>query len=232
MVGEDTRLTGGSFLIEKMPDPSAIWTRGAEHHTEWGARKLGLGEMKPHYFNDFTLNRFRAVARGTDWVVATNPFEGGSDHVPFLNANIPGLLLWHFPDVFYHTDADRLDKVSETTLKRVGVGALVTALELVSADEATARRTIAELAAAAGDRLTIETALSREAIARGSAPQEQAKILQAWRDWYVAALRSSADLPLGDRSDAILALIDQACAEVESAARRSLAEITAAQQKP
>jgi len=28
MVGEDVQKTGGSFLIEKMPDPSAIWTRG------------------------------------------------------------------------------------------------------------------------------------------------------------------------------------------------------------
>ena len=28
MVGEDVKKTGGSFLIEKMPDPSAIWTRG------------------------------------------------------------------------------------------------------------------------------------------------------------------------------------------------------------
>ena len=34
--------TGGTFLIEKMPDPSAIWTRGNDKHTEWGGRKLKL----------------------------------------------------------------------------------------------------------------------------------------------------------------------------------------------
>ena len=32
MVGEDTKKTGGTFLIEKMPDPSAIWTRGRSSH--------------------------------------------------------------------------------------------------------------------------------------------------------------------------------------------------------
>ena len=36
MVGEDTKKTGGTFLIEKMLDPSAIWTRGEEKHSEWG----------------------------------------------------------------------------------------------------------------------------------------------------------------------------------------------------
>ena len=44
MVGQDTTKTGGSFLIEKMPDPSAVWTRGADRHTEWGGRPLGLDE--------------------------------------------------------------------------------------------------------------------------------------------------------------------------------------------
>tara|TARA_B110000091_G_scaffold98139_1_gene106719 strand:- start:104 stop:277 length:174 start_codon:yes stop_codon:yes gene_type:complete len=34
MVVEDTEKTGGTFLIEKMPDPSAIWTRGNHKHTE------------------------------------------------------------------------------------------------------------------------------------------------------------------------------------------------------
>ncbi|MDZ7631999.1 MAG: M28 family peptidase [Gemmatimonadaceae bacterium] len=36
MVGEDIAKTGGTFLIEKMPDPSAIWTRGQDRHSEVG----------------------------------------------------------------------------------------------------------------------------------------------------------------------------------------------------
>jgi aminopeptidase YwaD len=58
MVGENTDLTGGTFLIEKMPDPGAIWTRGDEKHTEWGGRPLRMQDLKPHYLNDFIINTF------------------------------------------------------------------------------------------------------------------------------------------------------------------------------
>ena len=119
MVGENTSLTGGSFLIEKMPDPSAIWTRGNDKHSEWGGKALTLEDMKPHYFNDLIIKIFKNQGEYANWVVNTNPFEGGSDHIPFLRANIPGLLLWHFTDQFYHTDNDRIDKVSQETLKNV-----------------------------------------------------------------------------------------------------------------
>jgi len=108
MVGEDTDKTGGTFLIEKMPDPSAVWTRGDDQHTEWGGRPMTVDQLTPHYFNDFVLNRCLDQGADNGWVVRTNPFEGGSDHVPFLRAGLPGLLLWHFTDVFYHTDGDRV----------------------------------------------------------------------------------------------------------------------------
>ncbi|HET9053524.1 MAG TPA: M28 family peptidase, partial [Cyclobacteriaceae bacterium] len=82
MVGEDVSKTGGTFLIEKMPDPSAIWTRGKEKHTEWGGSALKESQMFPHYFNDLLLNRCLQQAKSTGWIVNTNPFEGGSDHTP------------------------------------------------------------------------------------------------------------------------------------------------------
>ncbi|MDP5062771.1 MAG: M28 family peptidase, partial [Maribacter sp.] len=107
MVGENTAVTGGTFLIEKMPDPSAIWTRGKDKHSEWGGEVLKLEDMKPHYLNDFIISTFKEQGEYANWVVETNPFEGGSDHTPFLEADIPGLLLWHFTDQFYHTDNDR-----------------------------------------------------------------------------------------------------------------------------
>jgi hypothetical protein len=96
-----------------------VWTRGDDRHSEWGGRPLTVEEIRPHYLNDYVLARARAQAALTGWVVRTNPFEGGSDHTPFLSAGKPGLLLWHFTDVFYHTDNDRLDKVSPRTLENV-----------------------------------------------------------------------------------------------------------------
>ena len=197
MVGEDTDITGGTFLIEKMPDPSAIWTRGNDKHSEWGGRPLTLEDMTPHYFNDYLLNRARETARGTDWFVGTNPFEGGSDHVPFLRAGIPGVLFWHFTDQFYHTDGDRIDKVSALTLERVGRTALVSALGLVSADSDFAESLIAEVANAALDRLDVEARLSLESVSQGDSVEDQSSIVEAWADWYDGALATISDLEPG-----------------------------------
>lgn len=197
MVGENTALTGGSFLIEKMPDPSAIWTRGNDKHSEWGGEVLSLAEMKPHYLNDFIIDNFEKQGVYANWEVNTNPFEGGSDHTPFLDADIPGLLLWHFTDQFYHTDNDRLDKVSKETLKNVGTAALASALTLLNADKSTALAVLKDIEIAATNRLAIEFALSKSAMAENSNFKEQIKILSAWEDWYHKTMETVRDLHIG-----------------------------------
>lgn len=222
MVGEDTEKTGGTFLIEKMPDPSAIWTRGEDRHSEWGGEPLTVEQMTPHYFNDFVLNRCSEVARAVPggWEVRTNPFEGGSDHTPFLQAGKPGLLLWHFTDQFYHTDNDRLDKVSAAEMRNVGRCALVTAMTLASADPAAGAFVVAELRAAALDRLGREAALSRDSIAKGGDRVEQRRIVETWAAWYAAAIRSAAEVPVGSLLDS--AVVEPAVREVEAEAGRLL----------
>ncbi len=164
MTGEDTKKTGGTFLIEKMPDPSAVWTRGDEHHSEWGGRAIAKSEIVPSFYNDYLLARCLDQAAATGWLVRTNPFEGGSDHTPFLQFKKPGALFWHFTDVYYHTDGDRIDKVSKDELVNVGNAALASVLTLTSADGATARALVAELERAAIARLDVETALSKTAL--------------------------------------------------------------------
>jgi len=217
MVGEDTAKTGGTFLIEKMPDPSAIWTRGEDKHTEWGSRPMGVDDMTPHYFNDFVLSRCLEQAAGTGWVVETNPYEGGSDHVPFLRAGRPGLLLWHFTDQFYHTDGDRMDKVSATTLANVGISALVSAMTLTTASGETARFLIGELEAAALQRLETEYGLSRAAVDAGDPVAEQALIVRTWTEWYEAALQTTDDIEVGGASPESRAAIDAAVERVTRA---------------
>jgi aminopeptidase YwaD len=196
MVGEDTKKTGGTFLIEKMPDPSSVWTRGNDKHTAWGGSPLRESELFPHYFNDLLLNCCRQEARGNDWVVNTNPFEGGSDHVPFLEAKIPGLLMWHFTDVFYHTDADRLDMVSKEEMKHCGVSALVTAYLLTTANAKTAISLINDVTVNALQRLETEFALSKKNIGEGADRGKEQHILKAWEDWYVAAIGAAAEIPV------------------------------------
>ncbi|OQP51036.1 peptidase M28 [Niastella yeongjuensis] len=194
MIGEDIQKTGGTFLIEKMPDPSAVWTRGNEKHTEWGGSELKESELFPHYFNDLLLNRCLYEAAKTGWVVRTNPFEGGSDHTPFLNAKIPGLLMWHFTDVFYHTDADRLDMVSPIEMKHVGKSALATAFLLTTANDKTATALIKDITRNALQRLQIEFELSKKAVQGGNDKAKETHILEVWRDWYLKALTTTIDI--------------------------------------
>ncbi|TLF46429.1 M28 family peptidase [Maribacter aurantiacus] len=194
MVGENTNITGGSFLIEKMPDPSAIWTRGNDKHTEWGGEVLSLKDMRPHYLNDFIIHNFRQQGEFANWEVNTNPFEGGSDHTPFLKANIPGLLLWHFTDQFYHTDNDRIDKVSQKTLQNVGTAALASSLQLVNADEKTALWILSILEKESFERLENEFEQSQVAIEKGSNFKFEKQILSAWEEWYNKAYGSVIDI--------------------------------------
>ena len=197
MVGEDVTKTSGSFLIEKMPDPSAIWTRGKEKHTEWGGTALKESDMFPHYFNDFLLNRCYQQAKSNGWVVNSNPFEGGSDHTPFLQAKIPGLLMWHFTDEFYHTDGDRLSMVSAEEMKNVGVSALAAAFTLASADEKTALSLVDEITANALARLQVEYELSKEVIAKGGNLPAEQHILEVWAGWYKDAIAKMTDIHVG-----------------------------------
>lgn len=194
MVGENTDKTGGVFLIEKMPDPSAIWTRGNDKHTEWGGSKMSLDQMKPHYLNDFLINKFKAQGKLANWQVSTNPFEGGSDHVPFLRENIPSVLFWHFTDQFYHTDNDRIDKVSKTTLKNVGTTALIAAYTLLNADAKTAKSIINEIETAAKNRLNEELKQSKIAINNNQSLETQIEIITAWNNWYQKSIETTTDL--------------------------------------
>lgn len=212
MVGENTAITGGSFLIEKMPDPSAIWTRGNDEHTEWGGSVMAVDEMQPHYLNDLAFSYAMNQSAGANWPVKTNPYEGGSDHVPFLRADIPSVLFWHFTDQYYHTDNDRIDKVSKATLKNVSTMALSLASTLVNADETTALEVLAIVKQAGLVRLDEELKQSKLAIAAGSTKASETEIIRAWGDWYTQALATVVDMV--DNEDQIASEISSAQAAV------------------
>jgi hypothetical protein len=225
MVGEDVQKTGGSFLIEKMPDPSAIWTRGNDKHSEWGGSPLQEADLFPHYFNDLLLNRCLQESKATGWVVNTNPFEGGSDHTPFLQAKIPGLLMWHFTDVFYHTDGDRLDMVSAEEMKHVGVSALATAYLLTQADRKTALSLIKDLTANALQRLQTECALGKAEVQKGGDAAKEKHILEVWRDWYLTAIEKTTDISVKGADAKIKKAIAQAQKQVRAATEQCMEEV-------
>lgn len=224
MTGEDTEKTGGTFLIEKMPDPAAIWTRGDEKHSEWGGRPLTKEELMPHYLNDFILHRFMEQGAAKNWVVKVNPFEGGSDHTPFLRQGIPGLLLWHFTDQFYHTDNDRLDKVSPQTMKNVGTAALVSALILTGDQHTAFQLIVKETEQAALNRIQTEFELSKKAVVSGAKVEEEEDILATWTDWYVKSIQKTNDVFSAPDQDAG-AQIDKAVENVRSHADQLITDL-------
>ena len=187
MTGEDTAKTGGTFLIEKAPDPSALWDRPSDPHSEWGASKVDPALVRGSFLNDLHLAVALRRARDTGWVVRTNPYEGGSDHTVFTRAGVPALLNWHFTDRYYHTNLDTIDKTSAAEMQHVAIVVGTTAHYLATAGSGD----LADLT-----RL-IETA--REArLATERRNNATAEILDAWRRWYAEAVDSLRRFQISD----------------------------------
>ena len=193
MTGEDTAVTGGTFLIEKGPDPSAVWERPSDPHSEWGASEVDADLVTGGFLNDLHLGVALRRARDTGWVVRTNPYEGGSDHTSFTRAGVPALLNWHFTDRYYHTNLDTIDKVSATTVGHVATAVATTAWYLTVAERRDVRPLRRYLGKARDARLATER--------RQAAPAE---VLAAWRRWYKEAIESArrvgGPLPLRERA--------------------------------
>ena len=192
MTGEDVAKTGGSFLIEKQADPSAVWPHASDPHTAWGASPVKADELKGSLLNDVHLAICRRRAKDTGWIVNTNPYEGGSDHTEFKRAGIPSLLNWHFTDRYYHTNLDRPDKTSAREMVNVGVAVGTSAWFLASADDQDALATVDLIARAADGRLELTR---RENAA--------AEIHAAWQAWYGQALDSVRRLAVSGPSSAV-----------------------------
>jgi hypothetical protein len=207
MTGEDTRQTGGTFLIEKQADPSAVWARPSDPHTEWGGGKVAADSLKGSLLNDLHLAVCRRRARDVEWAIRANPYEGGSDHTVFADAGVPSLLNWHFTDRYYHTNQDRPEKVSAPEMQNVGIAVGTSAWLLASAtpDDAVAVATLVEQAGKA--RLALERSQGSSIVAgapdKTAAEITEQQVLAAWIKWYGEALDSVLRLPASGQTDAL-----------------------------
>lgn len=109
MVGEDQDKCGSSLLVEAPPAAMSSFAPVLARHI----RDMLLGGAKSHAGQGaFPLYRY-----------ADTPFSGGSDHYilsdPTVGVPTPMIIQW--PDRYYHTSEDTLDKVSPTMLHIVGV---------------------------------------------------------------------------------------------------------------
>ena len=123
MVGEDQNICKSSFLIERTPDSNSSFVND-------------LVERIRDEFTKDTKNPFGA-GRFASFKYATTPFSGGSDHYilsdPTVGISCPMLIQW--PDKFYHTNLDTLEKVDPEMLKRIGVIAAAYTYFLANAGE-------------------------------------------------------------------------------------------------
>ena len=221
MTGEDVKKTGGSFLIERYPDPGAVWDRPWDPHSEWGRGNVRADSLKGDVINDAHLFVARQVAARTGWVVKSNPYEGGSDHTVFGQAGVPSVLDWHFTDRYYHTNFDTPDKTSAEEMRNVAVAVAASAWLLASASPMIATD-VAEVVAAAGrERIAVETTEGAKLAAAAADPAaarvQEATIVAAWKKWYAEAVRSASRLVVGTPSASFAAEIARIASAFESA---------------
>ncbi len=137
----------------------------------------------------------------------TNPYEGGSDHTVFATAGIPSLLDWHFTDRYYHTNQDRVDKVSAAEMANVATAVGTSAWVLASADDRDAEVVAEIVGSAAEARLALERTQGRGIVeAAPDRPQAEAierQVLDAWIKWYGEALDTVGALPVTPASAAL-----------------------------
>ena len=214
MTGEDTTKTSGTFLIEKHADPSAVWPRPSDPHSEWGAGQVKAETLKGSLLNDVHIAIAQRRARDTGWTVRTNPYEGGSDHTSFATAGIPSLLNWHFTDRYYHTNQDTTDKVSANEMENVGITVATSAYFLASANESDALAVVDLLQRAAVARLAIERKQGPDLVAKASdraaAERTEQQVIAAWIKWYGEALDSILRLPASGPSAVVQRRVDEA----------------------
>jgi aminopeptidase YwaD len=109
MVGENQELCGSSFLVERLPRAMAapVDTLAVAIQEALAQEVSGLNDL-----GSYALFRY-----------ASTPFNGGSDHYilsdPSVGIPCPMLIEW--PDRFYHTSFDTVDKVDPASLRRAGL---------------------------------------------------------------------------------------------------------------
>lgn len=221
MVGEDQGLCRSTLCMDCTPD------------------------SLPSYLNDFVYSMIELANADYDNMIklgivstyryARTPFTGGSDHAEFNEATVgvPCVGLTQWPDMFYHTSMDTIDKVSEDSLRRVGLAVTTSALTLASADAGTIHR-IAGMTCSEGMKRISDAVgvAAREMADLGDKPTERRKRADHHRmrlthiiEREVRAVRSVASLDREVGTDGFVEGQAAAVAEHGSREQSRLTEI-------
>ncbi len=146
----------------------------------------------PHYINDVMENYYRFMGETNreklhNWrylrrIVAPSgadePFYysieshfGSSDHEVFndWSVRVPGIMMIAWPDQWYHTSGDRVDKADPTQLKRVVIIGAAAAYTIANADDGMACKIAGEITSNGTRRLGHQFAIGLEELNRATA---------------------------------------------------------------
>jgi aminopeptidase YwaD len=122
MVGGDQGLNGSALLLERPPDSASSFVPDL------------LERLREELFDGTSHTGLGAVPL---FRYATTHFSGGSDHYVFSDptVGVPMAMLIQWPDRFYHTSADTLDKIDPGMLAHAGCLAAAFAFFAATAGE-------------------------------------------------------------------------------------------------
>lgn len=123
MVGQDQDKTGATLCLESPP--------------------LAASSFTPYLLEEVVKKAFRCgtnpagTGRLTSVRMQTTPFSGGSDHYILSDptVGIPTPMLMQWPDRYYHTSGDTIDKVSPDVMRRAAIAAATYAYTCALASE-------------------------------------------------------------------------------------------------
>lgn len=194
----------------RQPDKFSLWTGGTR------SVSTPVNNYPGFYLNDLYLQTGHLVKEklNPDFLVESNPYEGGSDHSPFvedaldrIGAFIPALLTWHFTDYIYHSSCDTLDKLSVTELHNVGTVSAAVAYQMANGWESEAADTISQVVKGWETRMDYENQNTEEhyqwMLQNPDNPQasssydRELKAIGDWSRWYIEAVKSPGRLMVG-----------------------------------
>ena len=156
MVGINLKRNNSSFTLHRT-------SYGNPHYVNDIAENffiyMGETNRQSIFINGIGINYPKPVIApsGTEdnFVYSISEHYGASDHEVFNDwgIQVPGIMMITWPDMYYHTSEDRVDKMDATQLKRATVLTAATAYTIAIADEAGACRIGAEVLANANKRL-------------------------------------------------------------------------------
>ncbi len=149
MVGENQELCRSTLNVDRTPDSCPSYLNDLVYD---------LVEQSTAEFDKST-----PFGSSSTFRYKMTTYSGGSDHAEFTQADVhvPCLMLLQWPDMFYHTSMDTIDKVSEDSLRRIGWIATVAALTLADGDAETALSLIHQTRTRGASRIE---GIAREAV--------------------------------------------------------------------